>query len=122
MGIYLGNQIEGDQEEWLKKHATEVTGEEWTWEKRQPGQMPLCMITDYHYKPVLICWYRMEMERALPSMRDQRGRRYFFAPVSDVVDMPSMRSMKEAMLEDVIDGLVQEPVEIEGEAPDDEGQ
>lgn len=111
MGVYL-NPRGMTKEEWLRQHAREVTLDEWTWEKREPGQMPLCAV-EIPYPAVLICYFRREMERALPRPgRDERPRRYYFAPIAEVRKQPDLKGLEGAIRTDRAQGFTRDLVEI----------
>jgi hypothetical protein len=115
MGIYL-NPRGITKEGWLRDHAREVDVAFWTWENRQPGEMPLCAVSG-NWTAVLICYFRREMDRARvrPGV-DERPRRYFFAPISEVRKQPDLQGLEPAIRKDAGHGFIRDVVELWDEA------
>jgi len=108
MGIYL--QVE-DKQAWLEKNATEVPLEDWSWELRAEGMIPLCFIRQYlPGGSILVCYFKDEVARAMPRLEsDTRRNKYFYAPTARVLNNFD-HNMVDAMKEDMADGFPEDSV------------
>jgi len=92
MGVYV-NPKGGDKEGWLREHATEISREEtMSWDGYGGEEILLCAVSDWHGVAIAVGYRKEEIQYWTENAKDLRPKRFYKAPVSEVLKVSTLES------------------------------